>query len=201
MLAVASGDHLIEKVRGLLVERKIPQLIADEQRGLGIASQLAYQGVIDLRGQQVIEHVHGGSEESSDIGLAGSPAEDLRQVGLAGPRITDEHHIGAFLQEVQVEKPEDAGFALQPGFVVLEVKGIDGGLSMEAGEVEAAFHGAMVAGLQFEIDQALQGRGETKVSGGRILQGRLQVLAQSRELQLFEFLLQGSHRSPFEPPG
>lgn len=157
--------------------------------------------MIDLGGQQVIQHVHGGSEESSDIGLAGSPAEDLRQVSLAGPRIPDEDHVGAILEEVQFEKPDDASLALHPGLVVLKVKGIDGGLGMEAGEVEAALHGTTVTGLQLEIDQALQGRGETKVLGGRLLQGRLQVLAQSRELQLFEFLFQSSHRSPFERQG
>jgi hypothetical protein len=84
---------------------------------------------------------------------------------------------------------------------VLEVKGIDAGLSVEAGEAEAALHGTPVSGLQFEIDQAFQGGSEAKVLVGCLLQDRLQVLAQSRELQLFEFLFQGSHRSPFERPG
>jgi hypothetical protein len=39
-----------------------------------------------------------------------------------------------------------------PGLVVLKVKGVNAGLSMEAGEVEATLHGAVVAGFQFEID-------------------------------------------------
>jgi len=108
------GDHLVEKVRGLLVEREIPKLVADEQRGLGIASEFAHQGVIDLGGQQVIEHVHGGREEGSDIGLAGPPAEDLGQIGLAGPRIPDQDHVAAFLEEVEIEQPEDAALALHP---------------------------------------------------------------------------------------
>ena len=85
--------------------------------------------------------------------------------------------------------------------MVLEVKSVDAGLSMEAGEMKATLDGAPVAGLQFEIDQAFQGGGEAKVLVGCLLQGRLQMLAQSRELQLFEFLFQGRHRSPFERPG
>ena len=84
--------------------------------------------------------------------------------------------------------------------MVLEVKGVDAGLRMEAGEVEAALDGAAVTGLQLEIDQAFQGCGKTKVLGGRLLQGRLQMLAQGRELQLVELLFQ-CHRIPFERPG
>ena len=82
---------------------------------------------------------------------------------------------------------------------MLEVKSVDAGLSMEAGEVEATLYGAAVAGLQFEVDQAFQGGGETKVFGGRLLQGLFQLLAQGREFQLFELLFQGSHEIPFVP--
>lgn len=114
----------------------------------------------------MIQHVHGGCEEGSDIGLAGSPAEDLGQIGFAGSRISDEDHVGAFLEEVEIKQSEDAALALQPRLMVLEVKGVDAGLSMEAGEVEAAFDGAAITGLQLEINQAFQGCGKTKVLGG-----------------------------------
>jgi len=54
--------------------------------------------------------------------------------------------------------------------MVWEVKGVDAGLSVEAGEVEAPLHGAAIAGRQFEISQALQGGGEAKVLRRRLLQ-------------------------------
>ena len=68
--------------------------------------------MVHLGGQQLIEHIHSGGEENPDIGLAGPPAKDLRQIGLAGAGIADEHHVGAFLEEVEVQQAEDAAFAL-----------------------------------------------------------------------------------------
>jgi hypothetical protein len=40
---------------------------------------------------------------------------------------------------------------------------------VKAGEVEAARDGAAIAGLQFEISQGFEGRGEAKVLGARVL--------------------------------
>lgn len=98
-----------------------------------------------------------------------------------------------------VEEPEDAALALHSGLVVLEVKGVDAGLCVEAGVVEAALHGAAVAGLQFEIGQAFEGRSEAKVFCRCFLQDLSHFLAHRREFQLFELLFQGSHEIPFVP--
>ena len=99
LLAVAGGDDLIEEIRGLLIEGQISKFVADEQRGLGIDLQLADQRVIDLRGEQMIEHVHGGGEQDALIGLAGAPADDFGQEGLADARIADEDEVGALVRE------------------------------------------------------------------------------------------------------
>ena len=104
-MAVASGDHLIKKVGGLLVERQIPELVADKQRRLRISSELSYHGVINLRSEQVIEHVHGGSEENPLIGLAGTPGDHLRQKCFPHAGIADQHDIGSFGEEREIEQP------------------------------------------------------------------------------------------------
>ena len=192
---------MVKKVRSLLVEREIPQFVTDEQRGLRVEPEFAYQGVIDLGGQQVIQHVHGRGEEDSDIGLASSPAEDLGKVGLASPRIPDENHVGAFAQEVEIKEPENAALALHPGLVVLEVKGVDAGLSVEAREVEPTIDGAAVAGFQFKIGQCFESGSEAKVLGRCLLQGLFHLLAHRRQFQLFELLFQGGHEIPFLPQG
>ena len=85
----------------------------------------------------MIQHVQGGGEEAPSLGLARSPAEDLGKVGLAGPWIPEEDQVGAFWPELEIKEPEDGALALHPGLVVLEVKGVDAGRSVEAGEVEA----------------------------------------------------------------
>jgi hypothetical protein len=41
--------------------------------------------VIDLGGQQVVEHIHGGGEEHALIGLTGAPGDDFRQKGFGSP--------------------------------------------------------------------------------------------------------------------
>src|ERR1700730_15815379 len=63
LVAVTRGDDLIEEIGSVLVERQVAKFVADKQSRLGIDFQLTDQRVIDLRGQQVIEHIHGGGEE------------------------------------------------------------------------------------------------------------------------------------------
>ena len=63
LLAVARGDDLVKEVRGLLIERQVAKLVTDEQGGIGIDLELADQRVIDLRSEQMIQHVHGGGEQ------------------------------------------------------------------------------------------------------------------------------------------
>ena len=149
----------------------------------------------------MIQHVHRRGEEDSDIGLASSPAEDLGKVGLASPRVPDENHVGAFAQKVEIEEPEDSALALHPRLVVLEVKGVDAGLSVEAGEVEPALDGTAVASLQFDIGQGFEGSSEAKVFRRCFLQDLFHLLAHRRQFQLFELLFQGSHEIPFGPQG
>ena len=78
LLAVPCGDDLIKQIRGLLIEGQIPKLVHDEGRGLGVGLELADQRVIDLRGEQMIQHVHGGGEQDPLIGLADAPTNDFR---------------------------------------------------------------------------------------------------------------------------
>ena len=58
-------------------------LIDKQQCGFGIRLEFANQRVIDLRSIQIVEHVHGGGEEHTLIGLTGTPADDLCQKGLS----------------------------------------------------------------------------------------------------------------------
>ena len=94
---MARGDDLIEEIRGLLIERQVAKFVNDEQRGLGVGLQLADQRVIDLRSEQVIQHVHGGGEQDALIGLAGAPADDFGEEGFAHAGIADEHEVGALV--------------------------------------------------------------------------------------------------------
>jgi hypothetical protein len=55
-----------------LVEGQISKFVADEQCRLGIGLEFADEGMIDLGGEQVIEHVHCGGKQDALIGLAGA---------------------------------------------------------------------------------------------------------------------------------
>ena len=76
-MAVTGGNDLIKEIRGLLIEGQIAQLVHHEGRGLGIGLELADQRVIDLRSEQMIQHVHGGGEQDALIGLTDAPANDF----------------------------------------------------------------------------------------------------------------------------
>lgn len=74
-VAVTGRDDLVKQVRRLLVQREIAQFIHNEQCGLGVVAELAYERMIDLRRAQVIEHIHGRSEQNAMVCLAGTPAD------------------------------------------------------------------------------------------------------------------------------
>ena len=78
LLAVTGGNDLVKEVLGLLIEGQVAKLVHDESGGLRVGLELADQRVIDLRGEQMVQHVHGGGEQDALIGLADAPANDLR---------------------------------------------------------------------------------------------------------------------------
>jgi hypothetical protein len=91
----------------------------------------------------VVEHIHGGGEQHAVIRLAGAPADDLRQECFAYARIADKDGAGALLQKLQIEQAQDAGLQLQAALMVFEVEAVDGVLSMQPRESEAALNGRL----------------------------------------------------------
>jgi hypothetical protein len=146
--------------------------------------------MIDLGSQEMVEHVHGGGEQHSLVRLAGTPTDDLGQVGLAHAGITDQTHAGAVMQEVEIKQAKDASLELESGLVMVEVEAVDGRLALQAGEFEAAFDGTLVTGLEFAIEECFQGLGEAEILGGGVSQHLIQIEAHGRQIQLIQFLLQ-----------
>lgn len=146
--------------------------------------------MIDLRSQEMVEHVHGGGEQHPLICLTGAPADDLGQVGFAHARIADETHAGAVAQEVEIEQAKDASLELKARLVMVEVKAVDGKLALQAREFEAAFDGALVTSFEFAIEERFQGLGKAEVLGGGVSQHLIQMEAHGRQIQLIQFLLQ-----------
>jgi hypothetical protein len=154
--------------------------------------------VIDLRGQQMVEHVHGGGKQDAVIGLTGAPADNFGQKGFAGAGVADEHHIGALANEVELEQAEELTFDLHSGFMMLEVELVNSVLGVETGEAEAALDSPLVAGFQFQIGQPLEGGREAEILGSRFGQDPIQFAAQGGEPELLEFLVEWVHESSFD---
>src|SRR5579863_658340 len=108
---------------------------------LRVGSELSYHGVIDLGSEQVIEHVHGGSEQHALIGLARPPGDELRQKCFPHTRISDEDDVGSLGEEREIEQTQEPRFGLYAAFMVMEVKGIDAGLGLKTRASEAPFDG------------------------------------------------------------
>jgi len=111
LVRVPVGDDLVKEVGVLLIQREVTESVADEERGLGIDFELAHQRVIDLRSQQMVQHVHGSGEQDAVIGLAGTPADDFGQHGFAHARIANKHEVSALEQEVQIQQLENTSLA------------------------------------------------------------------------------------------
>jgi len=131
--------------------------------------------VIHLRRQQVIQHIHGGGEQNALVGLAGFPAEDLGQECFAHARITDEHDVGPLPQEGEIEQAQDAVLGLDAAFVMVEVKGVDGGLNLQASALEATLNRTMLARVQFHVGEPFQRGRDAEVSGCGFSDRRLQI--------------------------
>ena len=124
------------------------------------------------------------------VGLTGTPADDLGQVGLAHAGIANETHAGALAQEVEIEQAKDASLELEAGLVMVKVEAVDGRLALQAREFEAAFDGTLVAGFELTIDESFKRLDKTEISGGGVSQDLIQMKAHGRQVQLIQFLLQ-----------
>lgn len=153
--------------------------------------------MINLGSEQVIQHVHGGSEHDALIGLAGLPSENAGEEGLAHAGIADQHEIGALFEEGEVEQTQDAIFGLHAAFVMVEVEGVDVGLQQQTGTLEAAFDGAALARFQFHVREEFEGGRDAEISGGCVSDRRLRLAAHGFQIELQQFLFEGSHRIPF----
>lgn len=196
-LAVASRDDLIKQIRCLLVQGQVTQLVHNQKCWFCINPQLADQRVIDLRGIQMVQHVHGSSEQDTLVRLAGAPTDDLSQERLANTGIADEHNAGAFVQEVQIQQAHNPILRFHAALVVFEVEAIDGVLGMQPRQAEAAFDGAAVASIQFDIGERFQGLGETQVLTRRVGYYLIELPAHRRQAELIQFQMQGAHKIPF----
>ena len=189
-MAVAGGDDLIEEVGRLLVEGKISKLVNDQQNRFGVNLEFANQGMIHLRSQEMVEHIHGGGEQDPLVGLTGAPADDPGEICLTHAGITDDADAGAVTQEVEIEQTKNAGLELESGLVMVEVEAVDGRFALQAREFEAAFDGTLVAGFELTIDEGFKSLSKTEIFGGGVSQDLIQMKAHRRQIQLLEFLLQ-----------
>jgi len=130
----------------------------------------------------MVEHVHGGGEQHTLVGLTGAPADNLGQVGFAHTGIANETHAGAVAQEVEIEQAKDASLELKSRLVMVKVEAVDGRLALQAREFEAAFDGTLVAGFELTIEERFEGLDQTEISGGGVSQHLIQMEAHGRQI-------------------
>jgi hypothetical protein len=145
----------------------------------------------------MVEHIRGGGEQHTLVGLTGTPSDDLGQIGFADAGITDETHAGAVAQEVETEQTQDASLELESGLVMVKVEAVDGRLALQAREFEAPFDGTLVTCFEFVIEECFQGLGEAEIPGGGVSQRLIQMEAHRRQIQLIQFLLGAYFESAF----
>ena len=145
----------------------------------------------------MVKHVHGGSEQHALIGLARTPGDELRQECFPHTRIADKNDVGSLGEEREVEQTQEPRFGLHTAFMVMEVKGIDAGLGLEARASEAPFDGALRARFDFHVGEPFERGRCAETLGGSFSQSRLELAAHGGQIQLIQLLLERSHEIPF----
>lgn len=103
----------------------------------------------------MIEHIHGGREQHTLIGLTCAPGKDLGEEGFADARITDDDDARAVSDEVEIHKTKDAVLHLQAAFVMIELETVNGMADAQMSEAKPSFNGADIPGVEFPIDKRL----------------------------------------------
>ena len=137
----------------------------------------------------MVEHIHGGGEENTLIALAGAPTNDFGQKRFSHTRIADDDTAGSFLQEVQIEHPENPILDLDPALVMFEVEVVNRVLRVKSGQSETPVDRPAAARVQLQIYQRLQRLDEAKVLGGGISDRLIQLSTHRRQTQLIQFVM------------
>ena len=140
--------------------------------------------MIDLRCEQMIQHVHGCREQDALVGLASFRSDDAGEKGLAHPGVADEHKVRTLLQKREIEQTQNAVLRLDTALVMVEVEGVDGGLSLQTRQFEAPFDGASVAGIQFHIGEQFDSSRDAEIACGGVSDYRLDLAAHRLQVQL-----------------
>jgi hypothetical protein len=88
--------------------------------------------VIDLRCEQMIQHIHGCCEQDALIGLAGFRSDDAGEEGLSHAGVADQYKVRALFQKREIEQTQDAVLRLDAALVMVEVESVDAGLRLKA---------------------------------------------------------------------
>ena len=138
----------------------------------------------------MVEHVHSGREEHTLVRLTGAPANDFRQEGLSNPGIPNNDHAGALVQEIEIQHAHDAVFEFHAALVMLEVKAVDGLLSVQPRQTKTALDRAIVARFQFEVGKRFEGWRKAQVLGRGISDRLIQLAAQRGQAELIQLRVQ-----------
>lgn len=194
---VATAEDLKQQIGTLLVDRQIPQFVDDKDVWLAIFCQLVLEAMLGVGCTQHVDHVDRRGEENTMAGVAGLMGKCDRQVRFAQPASTDQNDVGVFRNEVHREQLLDlhAIDLLRMG----ELELIEQFDDREAGLPDAPLNGALPALLRFAFNQRIKVIDVAQPLADREFCDILIVLAQERQLQLDEFVVQfiGVH---FHPP-
>jgi len=148
---VAGADDLEEQVGSALVDRQVADFVEDEQRGVGVFSQLGFEGALGLGGLQGVDDVDGVGEEYAHALLTSGVAKRGGEVGFAQTDGAEQDEVGMIFNELEAEEVLDLEAVDLFGPVPAEgVEGFDDG---EAGALDASGDGAIGPLRGFPFDE------------------------------------------------
>lgn len=80
---------------------------------------------------------------------------------------------------------------------MVEVEGVDAGLRLQTRALKATLDGAAVTRFQFHVGEQFEGGRDAEISGSRVSDRRFRLAAHRFQIELLQFLFEGTHRIPF----
>ncbi len=123
---MSSGDDLEEEVGFLLAHGDVCQLVYDEQVWPGELLDLAFEVLVGIGADELVEQGSTGDEEDRLASLAGAKPKGTSHISLAQASITDEHGADVLRDHVGAKELEVASLELASACVVVEVECVYG---------------------------------------------------------------------------
>ena len=181
---VATHNDFQEVFAGVFGQLLEAHVVNDDQVGLQVFAHGALLLAERLVFEEVPHQIEDGAIEDVEVHLDGLVTDGLGQMGFADAGRADEQHVFGFADKLAAGQVKNLFFV--NGGVEAPVEVLQRFEGVEVGGFGAAFHLALLADIEFVLQDEFQKLGVAQTVGGGFLKPDAQSLAQTGETEFFQ---------------